>query len=844
VYRPEYLHSIKIALIAFLLSTAFSTSAAAASKKVLFIIDGKSTGAVAGYGSLIASDLSAESADRIDFYEEYTDFWEFSGDSYKKLLREFYRQKYHDQEFDLIIAQAPGVLNFLLNYGDELFPGTPIVFGTVEKTRFEGITLKPNVTGVLFDLNFEATLDLALKLQPDLSRVIVIAGAAENDSKYLASARTQFRRFGGRAEIEYWGGLRMEEIEKQLVTLPAQTAVLYLTLNRDGSSEFFTPTEALARIVKAASQAPIYVIADRFIGGGTLGGFVFSLDEEAKVVAMVAGRVLSGEKPADIPVRVADTNRYEFDWRQLRRWDIDDKNLPPGSVLLSKTPSFWDQYKWIIAAITTISILQTLLIAGLLIARSRRRRAEEARNRLAAIVESSEDAILSEDLNGTITAWNDGATKMSGYSADEMLGKNISILIPPELKGELSDTLAGIRRRESVRLLETERLTKDGRRIHISLTVSPVKDRNGTVVGASTIARDITDRKHADAMRRESEERFREMADSAPVMIWVAGTDALCTFFNRQWLEFTGRTMEQEVGNGWSEGVHPADFQPCVDYYLASFAARRTFTMEYRLKRADGQYRWLIDTGVPRFGTTGDFLGYIGSCVDISERKQNEQALQHLTARLFMLQDEERQRVAAELHDGLGQSLAIIKNRAQMGIRNGANPDRILEHLEEISATATASIQEVREIAYNLRPYELDRLGLGAAIESMVERVSNSTSIRLTADLESMEDLLSPEAEISVYRIVQEALSNVIQHSKATAARIEIRTCEGKMAISIQDNGTGLSDSGKGGSVSGFGLAGIAERVRGLGGFFEIASQPEGGTILTVHLVSNDVKAE
>jgi len=267
--------------------------------------------------------------------------------------------------------------------------------------------------------------------------------------------------------------------------------------------------------------------------------------------------------------------------------------------------------------------------------------------------------------------------------------------------------------------------------------------------------------------------------------------------------------------------------------------------MEYRLKRADGQYRWLVDTGVPRFGPTGDFLGYIGSCVDISERKQNEQALQHLTARLFMLQDEERQRVAAELHDGLGQSLAIIKNRAQMGLQNQANPDRIMEQLEEISATATASILEVREIAHNLRPYELDRLGLGAAIESMVERVSNSTSMRLTADLERLGDLLSPEAETSVYRIVQEALNNVIRHSKATAARIEIRASEGKMTISIQDNGKGFSISaGNGHNVSGFGLAGIAERVRGLGGFFEIISPPEGGTTLTVHLESNVVKAE
>jgi PAS domain S-box-containing protein len=844
VNLPAYLESIKIAFIAFLLSIAFASSASASGKKVLFIIDGKSTGAVAGYGNLIASDLTATSTDRIDFYEEYSDFWEFSGDSYKQLLREFYKQKYHDQKFDLIIAQSPGVLRFLLNYGDELFPATPIVFGTTEKSRFEGIHLKPNVTGVLFELNFAATVDLAMKIQPDLKSVVVISGSDEKDSVYLASALPQLKKFEGRVEMTYWTGLSMEEMEKRLATLPAHTGILYLTVNRDGSGESFTPTEALARIVKA-SQVPIYVMADRFIGGGALGGFVVSLDEEAGEVARLAERVLAGEKPADLPVRVADTNRYEFDWRQLRRWGIDDRNLPTGSILLSQSPSFWQQYKWSIAAITTISILQTLLIFGLLLGRSRRRRAEEVRNRLAAIVESSEDAILSEDMDGTITAWNEGATRMYGYSSAEVVGKNISILSPPELKDELSDILERIRLREGVRHLETVRVTKDGRRIDISLTVSPLKDRNGTVIGGSTIARDITDRKRADELRRESEERFRMLADSAPVMIWVTGTDAQCTFVNRQWLEFTGRTMEQEIGSGWAEGVHPADSKPCMDYYISSFNGRRSFTMEYRIKRADGQYRWLVDTGVPRFGPTGDFLGYIGSCVDISERKHNEETLQHLTARIFMLQDEERQRVASELHDGLGQSLAIIKNRALMGIRNQASPDRMIEQLEEISATATASILEVREIAHNLRPYELDRLGLGAAIESMVERISDSTFISLTADLERMEDLLSPEAETSVYRIVQEALNNVIQHSKATAARIEIRTFGRQMTISVRDNGKGFPVSpGNGYNASGVGLAGIAERVRGLGGFFELASQPEGGTTLTVHLESNDAKAE
>jgi len=841
-----YLPSIQIALTAFLLSIAIAANAGAADKKVLFIIDGKSTGAVAGYGNIIASELTAASTDRIDFYEEYTDFWEFSGDSYKELLRQFYRQKYQNRKFDLIIAQAPGVLNFLLNYGDELFPETPIVFGTTDKTRFEGVRarLKPNVTGVLFDLNFAATVDLALEIQPDLRSVVVIAGTAENDLNYLANARTQLRKIEGRVELMYWTGLPMEEVEKRLAALAPHTVILYLTVNRDGSGLSFTPTEALARIAKA-SPVPIYVMADRFIGGGSLGGFVVSLDEDAREVAVLAGRVLAGEKPADIPVRVADTNRYELDWRQLRRWGFDRRNLPTGSVLRFEAPSFWERYKWSIAAITTISILQALLIAGLLIARSRRRRAEEVRYRLASIVESSDDAILSKDLNGVITGWNEGATRMYGYSAAEVIGKDISILTPPELKDEQKELLERIRRRESVRLLETVRLTKDGRRIDIALTVSPIKDQNGVPIGASTIARDITDRKRTDELLRESEERFRTMADTAPVMIWVSGPDALCTFFNRQWLEFTGRTMEQEIGNGWADGVHPLDFQLCLDYYHSSFDARRSFRMEYRMKRADGQYRWVVDTGVPRFGPDGDFLGYIGSCVDISEHKEHEQTLQHLTARLFMLQDEERQRIAAELHDGLGQSLAIIKNRAQLGLRNQENPERIMEQLEEISATATASILEVREIAHNLRPYELDRLGLGAAIESMVERVSNSTSISLTADLERMENLFSPEAETSVYRIVQEALNNVIQHSKATAARIEIRTYGRQMTISIQDNGRGIPESaGNGNNAGGFGLAGIAERVRGLGGFFEIVSQPEGGTTLTVHLESNDVEAK
>ncbi len=126
----------------------------------------------------------------------------------------------------------------------------------------------------------------------------------------------------------------------------------------------------------------------------------------------------------------------------------------------------------------------------------------------------------------------------------------------------------------------------------------------------------------------EIEDRFRIMADHAPVMIWIADLDKLCTFFNKVWLDFTGRTLEEEYGNGWAEGVHPEDFDRCLATYVASFDARQAFTMEYRLRRFDGEYRWLIDNGIPHYNAQGVFLGYLGSCIDISDRKHAEQLLE------------------------------------------------------------------------------------------------------------------------------------------------------------------------------------------------------------------------
>jgi PAS domain S-box-containing protein len=175
------------------------------------------------------------------------------------------------------------------------------------------------------------------------------------------------------------------------------------------------------------------------------------------------------------------------------------------------------------------------------------------------------------------------------------------------------------------------------------------------------LVRDITERKRAEEALRQSEARFRNMADTAPVMIWVAGTDRLCTYFNKRWLDFTGRSLEQELGNGWLEGVHPDDYDKCLETYTAAFDRRKPFKMEYRLRQASGKYCWIFDSGTPRFSSESEFLGYIGSCIDITERKESEEELRRAHDELNRMKDQlEEENIYLQEELQLGQSFGDI----------------------------------------------------------------------------------------------------------------------------------------------------------------------------------------
>lgn len=253
---------------------------------------------------------------------------------------------------------------------------------------------------------------------------------------------------------------------------------------------------------------------------------------------------------------------------------------------------------------------------------------QQSEERFRKIFDESSVGIGLVDPDHCFIEVNRAYCEMLGYSEEELTQMSfIDISHPGDLAEDLCAMQQIFERTLPKFQMEKRYIKKNGDLLWANLTIAPIYDQDGNFLYMLDTLQDITERKRAEAVLRESEKRFRIMADSAPVLLWMSDTDSLCTFFNQGWLNFTGRTLEQEYGTGWAEGVHPDDLQGCIDTRLKAFYAHQPSTMEYRLKRADGEYRWLLDTGVPRFLPDGTFAGYIGSCVDITDRKQAEETL-------------------------------------------------------------------------------------------------------------------------------------------------------------------------------------------------------------------------
>jgi PAS domain S-box-containing protein len=659
-------------------------------------------------------------AERVELYNEYLDSARFPDERYQRRLAEFLRPKYASLKIEAIIAVMPPALDFALKYREELLPGVPIVFAVMDERELKTRQLGPGVVGAPMRFDLVPTLELALRLHPGTRRVVVVTGAAKIDAAWDAEARQAFRSYEGKPEFVYLAGLPMDDLLKEVASLPDASLVYYLHVQQDGSGELFAPAEVAGRVA-AAANAPVYGHVDTYLGRGIVGGRLMSFEGEGRKAALLTVRVLAGEKPEGMSVADAGENAYMFDWRQLQRWGIREENLPPGSVAHFRQPTFWEVYKWHVFGALALCFCQALLIFGLLVQRASRRRA--------------------------------------------------------------------------------------------------------------TVA------------LRESEERFRRMADTAAVMVWLSGTDKRCTYVNKSWVDFTGRTAESQLGDGWSEGVHAADLRRCLDTYVRAFDARQAFRMEYRVRRFDGEYRWVLDVGAPRFASDGAFQGYIGSCIDITEQKRVEGALREsqrelraLAGQLLQAQETERRRIARELHDDLNQSLALLA--VELDLLGQAPPGpaaRLDGRASELSARVKQLSSAVHDLSHNLHPSRLEQLGLVAAVRGLCKEQAQAHGLEVEFTHQQVPPSLPDDTALCLYRIAQEALRNVVKHSGARRARIELSGSEGGVCLQVADDGAGFDPAAIDGQ-GGLGLVSMRERLRLVGGAIVIDSRPSAGTRLDVRV--------
>jgi PAS domain S-box-containing protein len=415
----------------------------------------------------------------------------------------------------------------------------------------------------------------------------------------------------------------------------------------------------------------------------------------------------------------------------------------------------------------------------------------------ANLFDNGLDALAVLDDNLCVTYWNPEMVSLSGVASHWAVGAAIHDLFPATAATAsqfLRRSLAGecliadfpfFAARDPV-------IAKQCEWFALPLLV------HGRIIGCIVVVQQLAGRFDLEAHIREVEQRFRSMADSSPVLLWMAGTDGLCNFFNQSWLEFTGRTMQQELGVGWAEGVHPEDFRGCLDTFMTAFTTHRPFEMEYRLRRHDGEYRWILDRGTPRYLESGEFAGYIGSCVDFTERRRAEQEAREITADLKRANQYMEQLLYAASHDlrepirMVTSFLDLLQKRASAGLD---------EEARDYVQFACEGTKRMKSLVGGL--LELSRIRAHAPefietdITAIVENVLQDLN---AAVLESHARIIFGELPvvradpILFYSLMQNLLSNALKFHGEKAPEIELsaRRNADEWIFSVRDNGIGF----------------------------------------------------
>jgi PAS domain S-box-containing protein len=694
-----------VALLGVLLLSGRGTTAQSDAKNVLVVFDSSER----NHRQLdrMESALRTTSAQQVNFYIIHLDYERTEDRPYLDSTAEAIRSHFNETKPDVVLAFSIHSLRFAMQYRDRTFPGVPIIFAGVTASELEGLKMLPGMTGVIHSVGLRETIDLALRLHPDTTEVVLVVDAPGQAERYWVQAtQTELLRHRDKLkEVDIIGPPSHQMLDR-ISALPAQKTIALWELAPQSGSE--PEVGAFDVLAATARHLPTYSPWDSIcLGYGCIGGAFTDGDKLYALAGELAGRVLKGERPEDIPLVERPTLQVRLDWRALQRWHIPESALPPGTLVLYRQPTFWERDRNYILAATALILLQALAIAGLLWQRARKRRAE--------------------------------------------------------------------------------------------------------------------------AVLRESEERFRVMADTTPALIWMCDSHGKITYLNERWLAFTGREPWAGYGDSWTAYVHPDDVKNLLDALWQALKERSPFAKEYRLRRSDGVYRWMFDVASPRVNGDGSFAGFIGSAIDVTDQKLAQQALENVSGQLIEAQEKERTRIARDLHDDVCQRLALLSMELEQAKRDSSGRISATKNLEEIRKHCSEIAGDVQSLSHQLHSSKLDYLGVAAAIRGFCKEFSKQHKVNVEFDDSNVPPHLPKDVSLCLFRVAQEALYNAAKYSGVNQFAVELSTTLNEVQLQVSDAGTGF-DVEEARKNRGLGLVSMQERVHLVHGQFSIESKPGVGT--------------
>jgi PAS domain S-box-containing protein len=516
----------------------------------------------------------------------------------------------------------------------------------------------------------------------------------------------------------------------------------------------------------------------------------------------------------------------------------------------------------------------TLLRSAEVALRSRRRqyqvrsllleheRAAEAQGRLAAIVESCDDAIISKTLDGIIRTWNRGAERILGYTAEEAVGRSIALIIPPDRWDEERATLERLARGERIPDFETVRVTKDGRLFDASLSISPVRDASGKVIGASKILRDVTEQKRSQAALRESEERFRMLAENIPQLAWMSDELGSPMWFNHRWEEFTGLTLEQLKERGWQESVHPDHALRVKQSINRAVKTSASWEQTYLMRNKENAPRWFLARAFPIRDANGKVTRWLGTATDITEHKNFEAELERQVA--------ERTADLQATNEQLETFVYTAAHDLRSPLRSMAGYSHLLrdDYGKALPEAAQFLLKRIQASSEFMDKLLLDLLAYGRTARAEMElapvdvRRAWETALfqcqaqieQTQAKIETVGPLSSVKAhEATLGQVLANLLTNALKFVPKDARPVVRFYAEPRGEITrlwIQDNGIGIPQeqqervfrvferlNGTQYPGTGIGLSIVRKGVERMGGRVGLESKPGQGTRVWIDLL-------